>query len=229
MFLLIPLLLIYIALIRTLTYNWKWLLAKIVFKIFVVACLLLSSFYAKAQHNANIDTTNNAIQYTAFVPNCWISQFAILERWIAGMRPTVTARALAYIHIGAYEAVLTGMPNFRSNQDYISGMSLPKIPKSIENYNWNIVLNAYYAKADSLFLLGALPEWKATITTIKDSINKIYQPQVNAEIFANSEKWGKSIAEAIYRYAVTDKIAEIDRSNPYPRNYQISTENGFWK
>jgi hypothetical protein len=148
---------------------------KIMFvTLFCLVCLLqtvglfaqsISKKASKNLSNASIvkSKKTSTIQLDCNVPNAWIKQFAIIERWIAGMRPTVSARALAYIHIGAFEAVLPSMPNYISNQKYITGLSIPQLPKPVSQYNWNLVLNAYYAKSDSNFLLGALPEWKATI------------------------------------------------------------------
>lgn len=171
---------------------------------------------------------NIASNYSSEIANVWVNHFSILERWIAGMRPTVSARALAYISIGAYETVLPAMPNYVSNQTKISGLKLPKLSKPIESYNWNIALNAYYAKSDSNFLLGALPIWKESITHLKDSLNTIYKPTVSQKVYDNSVEWGLQVADAIYKYAVTDKIAETDRSMPYPEMFDIPKGKGYW-
>ncbi|HPI55066.1 MAG TPA: hypothetical protein PLU10_10260, partial [Chitinophagaceae bacterium] len=100
-------------------------------------------------------TKNLVSSQSNIVPACWVRQFALVERWIAGMRPTVSARAMTYIHMAAYETALPGMPDFVSNQTHIQGLEIPTLSYDPKRINWNIALNACYAKMDSVFLISA--------------------------------------------------------------------------
>jgi PAP2 superfamily len=178
--------------------------------------------------NSIVSKNNDVANYSNTVPNCWIKQFALIERWIAGMRPTVSARALSYIHLAAYETALPGMPNFISNQSKMEGLQIPKFTGNIKNYNWNIALNACYAKMDSAFLIGASLEHKATIAQLRDSLNKIYKTTVSQNVFDNSVAWGLSVANAVFEYSKTDEEGNMQRMKPYPKDYTIQTGAGLW-
>nr|MBP9055354.1 hypothetical protein [Saprospiraceae bacterium] len=96
---------------------------------FILCLLFLSSTFSEAhQQKSEERNTPDSLAYSSMVPNAWIQQFALIERWVAGMRPTVTSRALAYISIGAYEVALPSMKGYRSNQELIPGLKIPALP-----------------------------------------------------------------------------------------------------
>lgn len=177
----------------------------------------------------NKNEINDVKSLTSTVPNCWIKQFALIERWIGGMRPTASARALSYIHMAAYETALPGMKGYISNQEKIDGLLLPKFTGDVKKYNWNIALNACYAKIDSMFLINAGYRWNKTLTDLKDSLNKIYSVNISDEVFKNSTEWGLQIANAVWKYAITDIEANSQRMSPYPKNYILSADKGQWQ
>lgn len=197
----------------------------------VIILLLVLIFYKDSEARslmANESESCCVSQRSSLVPNLWTRQFASIERWVAGMRPTVTSRALAYIGIAAYEVALPSMVGYRSNAEFLPGLNIPKLPHSVSEYNWNIALNACYAKLDSVYLLGALPQQKATITHLKDSINSLYRPLVSESVFKNSVEWGLAVANEIWRYSSTDRVAEGERSVPYPNLYPSPDSIGQW-
>lgn len=194
---------------------------------FTILLLAVKDSGANPRNRSNSSEMTSAMK-SSFVPNLWIKKFAEIERWVAGMRPTVTSRSLAYISIGAYEVVLPSMNGYRSNQELIPGLKLPTLTSDKTQYNWNIALNTCYAKLDSVFLLGALPIYKAEITHLKDSINAILKPKVSQVVFDNSVAWGLAVANEIWRFASTDKVAESERSLPYPSLYNSPDSSGVW-
>lgn len=196
---------------------------------FILCLLFLSSTFSEAhQQKSEERNTPDSLAYSSMVPNAWIQQFALIERWVAGMRPTVTSRALAYISIGAYEVALPSMKGYRSNQELIPGLKIPALPLDVSQYDWNIALNACYAKLDSVFLLGALPKYKASITHLKDSIDSIFKPRVSGKVYQNSVSWGLAVANEIWRFSSTDRAAEAERSIPYPNLYPSPDSIGQW-
>jgi PAP2 superfamily len=171
---------------------------------------------------------NNAKEYSSTVPNCWIKEFAILERWVKAFRPTGAARALAYINMAAYETVLPSMPNFKSNQIKFKELQIPKIDKPIEMYNWNIALNECYAYLDSSFLFRAGVHCK-TIAPLKDSLSNIYKPTVSKVVFNNSKAWGNAVAKAVWAYAQTDIEGAKQADEGDFNNYVMPIGNGYWQ
>lgn len=195
-----------------------------------ILCFLFLSFNSAQarQLDYSQDTKFDSLPTASMVPIAWIKQFALIERWVAGMRPTVTSRALAYISIGAYEVALPSMEGYRSNQALIPGLKIPTLPLSPSEYDFNIALNACYAKLDSVFLLGALPKYKASITHLKDSIDAILKPRVTEKVYQNSVNWGLAVANEIWRFSSTDRAAEAERSIPYPNIYPSPDSIGQW-
>jgi PAP2 superfamily len=170
---------------------------------------------------------NTAATYNATVPNCWIKEFAILERWITVYRPTGAARALAYINMAAYETVLPAMPNFISNQAKCKGLKIPTLEKPIEQYNWNIALNECYAYLDSSFLYRA-GTYCSTIAPLKDSINNLYKPKIATEIYNNSVAWGNAVAKAVWAYSNTDVEGAKQADEGNNDKYAIQLGTGHW-
>ena len=73
----------------------------------------------------------------------WNEAFLQTERYAAGYRPGPAPRALAYMGLSAYEACITGMPNFNSVANLYPGLSIPAATE--EEYHWPTVVNASYA------------------------------------------------------------------------------------
>lgn len=172
---------------------------------------------------------NLVSQQSNMVAACWVRQFALIERWIAGMRPTVSARAMTYIHLAAYETALPGMPNFVSNQEHIQGLKIPPFVYDTKHINWNIALNACYAKMDSVFLISAGYKWNATITQLKDSLNTVLGKGVSDEDFKASVEWGLKVANTVWEYSKTDVAGNQQRMVPYPKNYICPSGQGHWQ
>lgn len=196
---------------------------------FLMCVLFFSAKFSVAhQPKTSQHSSSDSLVRSSMVPNIWTNHFALIERWVAGMRPTVTSRALAYISIGAYEVALPSMKGYRSNQELIPGLKIPALPKDKSQYDWNIALNVCYAKLDSVFLLGALPKYKASITQLKDSIDAILKPGVSSSVYQNSVSWGLAVANEIWRFSSTDRAAEAERSIPYPNLYPSPDSTGQW-
>lgn len=188
--------------------------------------------FSKGKDNSRIKQGANAnlvSSHQSIVPRCWINQFALIERWIAGMRPTVTSRALTYIHLAAYETALPGMPNFISNQTKMPGLKISEFKGAIEKVNWDIALNACYAKMDSVFLISAGYVRNATLTRLKDSLNGILKPQVTEDVFNQSVDWGLQVANAVWEYAKSDVEGRIQTMKSYPKEYKLTEGEGKWK
>lgn len=197
----------------------------------MLLCILQLFYNGTKAQSANQNTQNTEYLKTTeatMVPNCWIRQFAIIERWVAGMRPTVSARALAYIHMAAYETFLPAMSGMVSNAAKLEGLNLPPFEGKVADCNWNIALNACYAKMDSLFLIGAGPTWNASITRLKDSLNKVCGIQLSPTVFNKSVAWGLAVARAVWKYAETDIQGKEQTMKPYPKDYVVETGVGKW-
>ena len=83
----------------------------------------------------------------------WTELLLELERYAAGMRPNASARALAYIHLAAYETVVPGMEGYSSATERLNGVNIrgEEMPDQV---HWELALNACYADVLDHFLLN---------------------------------------------------------------------------
>ncbi|MBT8190058.1 MAG: hypothetical protein KJO29_06485, partial [Bacteroidia bacterium] len=136
----------------------------------------------------------------------WMSLFLELDRYAYGMRPNATARALAYINMGAYETALPGMPDFVSNDRLIQGLRIDRRVNN-RNLNYELALNAAYADLFDHFILNLPSAEESKIAQLEDQIfNELSQNISNRDI-DESLSWGTSVASQIIAYSQTDQAA----------------------
>ena len=74
----------------------------------------------------------------------WNDLWLELDRYTFGMRPNATARALAYIHLAAYETVVEDMTDFTSNTFRLQNLVIDTSQRA-NTIDLNIALNTCYA------------------------------------------------------------------------------------
>ncbi|HNM27944.1 MAG TPA: hypothetical protein PKL15_21025, partial [Saprospiraceae bacterium] len=117
----------------------------------------------------------------------WNSLFLDLERYAAGYRPGPAPRALAYLGFSAYEACVSGMPEYQSLASRYVGLSLPQVQQEAE-YHWPTVVNASYAYLMGKFFKNAAPDRFALIATLENANNLVYKTEISEEVFQRSQK-----------------------------------------
>ena len=72
-----------------------------------------------------------------------------VERHAEGYAPCPAANALGYIGLANYEAVVAGMPDFKSIAPLYTGLQIPQVLENQE-YHWPSVINEvnYYFISD---------------------------------------------------------------------------------
>jgi len=157
----------------------------------------------------------------------WTDLFLKLDRYATGMRPTSTARSLAYIHLAAYETVVPGMRDFVSNDERLQGLTI-RNNGNPRNIDWEIALNATYADVLDHFMLNISDELRQEITTLEKTLEENYANQVSNRTLNDSKRWGKSIAEQIIEFAQTDFEGEQQIHEAQPLSYEPPTGDGYW-
>ena len=79
-----------------------------------------------ACHNTETTTTTLVKEFDYKVAHDWNELFLQVECYAAGYRPGPAPRALAYMGLSAYEACITGMPDYNSVASLYSGLSIPQ-------------------------------------------------------------------------------------------------------
>ena len=85
----------------------------------------------------------------------WMEEYLKVDKNLPGFRPNPTCRALAYIHMGGYETVVPGMEKYRSLSNVVDGFPAISLRYRTDQIDWNIALNAYYARTFKFFLYGS--------------------------------------------------------------------------
>ncbi len=194
---------------------------------FLMAGLLVTACKDKPQDAA--PEQNLVSKYDYKVARDWNSLFLELERYAPGYRPGPAPRALGYLGFSAYEACVSGMPEYQSLANLYSGLSVPQVQDGAE-YHWPTVVNASYAYLVAKFFPNASPDRFAKIATLENANNAQYQSQVSAEVFQRSQNHGRAVAAAIWEWSKTDAVGHDAYLDPFG-NYVWQDHfdgNGDW-
>jgi hypothetical protein len=173
--------------------------------------------------------TNLVSSYTNDVVYDWNELFLQVERYAAGYRPGPAPRALAYMGISAYEACISGMPEFNSIAGQF-GITVPKADANLE-YHWPTVINASNAKLMREFFYTASADNKAKIDQMQAKYDAIAQSEVSAEVFERSRLFGDAVATAVWNYSTTDAVGHNHFLDPFQGyNWEDHFDSdGDWK
>ena len=143
---------------------------------------------------------------------------SVPQRWIgvlydATMRenvtPTAAARGYAYASVALYQAVLGGMPGYRSLDGQLTGLaSVPKAQPA-QRYDWPVAANAALAAVGARLFPNPLEITANEITSLAETIRAERAAAVDAGVVARSVAHGQAVGTAIMDWAATDGLAEI--------------------
>lgn len=196
--------------------------------------LLLSLFLLGALTIVGCVSDNDEVktvkEYDYKVIHGWNELFLDIERYAAGYRPGPAPRALAYMGLSAYEACISGMPEYQSLAPLYKGLTIPQVSAGLE-YHWPTVINASYAHLMPLFFGNATSAQVEKIksqATINDNNAK---STIAADVFERSKKHGEAVAAAIWAYAITDPIGHDHYKDPFQKyDWQAAfKKDGDWK
>lgn len=157
----------------------------------------------------------------------WMNLFLELERYADGMRPNVSARAIAYINLAAYETAVPGMSEYKSCDGKISNFNL-RTSLDKDNIDFNIALNACFAKVLDHFIVNIPDNLRSNISDLESQNETVFNVDLSSNDLQESIEWGESIAEAVIDYSQTDTRAEEQALDPQPTSYVPPTGEGFW-
>jgi hypothetical protein len=159
----------------------------------------------------------------------WLKLSVELTSETPGYTAPIATRTFAYLGIGIYETVVLGIEGQPSLQGKIQGLqpqSLPVIYEGGQVY-WTVAVSECMNSLFKKFYRNAPP---AGLKKIQDlyMAQKAYLPDnADQEVIAKSSQFGLMMAEAIYKYSVTDGQEEAFLNN-YPTNYSAPKGQGLW-
>jgi hypothetical protein len=180
--------------------NRKILLFASLLLLFVGAFLISCN----EEDDNNTTTENLVANYNAEAQLRWNKMFLEIERYGAGYRPGPAPRALGLMGLAAYEACITGMPNYNSLESRFDGMNLPNAETGVE-YHWPTVVHAVYtvmmkdffdpaANPGSNFPSSVISSWNALVTELNDK----YLAEAGSDVFNRSKAYGESVGNAMW-------------------------------
>jgi hypothetical protein len=143
--------------------------------------------------------------YSSDVALQWMDMQLELMRtsspFIGGLPPS---RPFAYTGIALYEAVLPGMPTYRSLCGQLTDM--PAMPKTVPGiaYHWPACANAVLAAMNRNFFPNTSDANKASINVLEEKLNAIYKTEAANEVIQRSVKFGREVAQLIFDWSKTD-------------------------
>jgi hypothetical protein len=115
--------------------------------------------------------------YDYKIMNTWNEAFLKIERYAEGYRPGPAPRGIAYLGLAAYEACVSGMPEYKSFSGQWPGFEVPAADPNLE-YNWPLVVNESYHYLLPLFFSQATQQELDKIDQIYNSNLKLLQGQI---------------------------------------------------
>ena len=189
---------------------------KFLFLPFLCGLLLLSLFIASCgKDDDNPVQTKSVAQYSAEASLKWNKVFLEVERYAGGYRPGPAPRSLALMGLAAYEACITGMPDYNSMESRYAGLSIPDVDPQAE-YHWPTVINAVYANMMPKFFVNVPDAEKNKITALATELNTKYQTEAGSqEVFDRSKAYGESVGEAMWAWSTTDSYGHDAYKDPF--------------
>ncbi len=157
----------------------------------------------------------------------WNQVWLQLDQNALGMRPNVTARALAYIHLAGFETVVHTLENYSSNEIRFRDLQINQ-GRRAENININIALNSCYAEVYDHFMVNLQNGVGSQINSLKASLDAQLRDGISSRIIEDSQEWGKYIAERVIQFSKSDREAERQILEPQPLSYEPEVSDGYW-
>lgn len=196
--------------------------SKYLVTIVVISLMMSNTSFAKDFDNESVKEENAKAAIE------WGQMTVRIMKGTPNGSPTYGSRAVGYMGLTMYEAIVSGSTKNKSLEGQLNGLAnLPKIEKS-KKYNWVLSLNAGQS-----YMLKQLYEHtnaanKASIDSLE---NAIYQSQVSTtpqEIRDRSVKYGQAVAQAIFEWSKTDGGYQGYKRN-FDSTYQLPVGQGLWK
>lgn len=194
----------------------------------IIACLLTTLFVACREEENVVPTGQLTANYTRDVVSEWNTLLLDVDRFTPGYLPPVSARTFAYIGLAAYEIAVPGMPDYKSLRTHYPDLALP-LPDQNVTYHYPAALNSAYATLIGHFYPTAPAAQLSKVIQLQSQLAQQYQAEVSASVYQASVQWGKSIADAVYAWSVSDPSGHEGYLHNTDPNYIPPSGPGKWQ
>ena len=183
------------------------------FMVFLSACGMMLISCQKEKENASANQSKGHLKQTKTFSAEVAQKWQDLQLRFLRLPTTVNPygrhghRFFAYCGIALYESVVPGMPAYQSLDDQL--IDMPDMPSTEpgEAYHWPTCANAALAYMNKHFFTTANTSAAniASMDSLENALDAEYQSALNStETFERSKNFGRTVAERIYAWSVTD-------------------------
>jgi len=164
----------------------------------------------------------------AAVPTAWFGLSLPLVRSAGGFSPPVAARAFAYAGLTLYEAVVPGMPGYRSLGAVFDDLDGLPAAGSARGCDWELAANAALASIlRGLVPTAGLAELHA-LTMLEARFERDLGQRLSPGVFDRSVRRGREVADAIFAWSKGDGGHEGYLRNFPPYTPPVGPGPGLW-
>jgi PAP2 superfamily len=199
-------------------------------KIYVWA--LFVALFASLQSCRDKEDTaaSDVASYDSNVLMFWNDMYLKLDQVAGGYRPGASARTAGLINYAVYEALVPGMPKYKSLASFYPELKLPAQPSSDAQIHWGIVVNSVQKYMNERLFFKVANSHMGVYSNIQSLYNSelnILSEGVSADVIERSKLWGEDVARAVYDWSKTDAYGHDTPINDV--NYLPPVFAGSWK
>lgn len=158
----------------------------------------------------------------------WYKLALELVRHTATYTPPVASRTLAYLGIGAFEALASGDAGLRSLVGQLHGLTALPARAPGQAYDTAVILNVVMDVLVHDLFSNTGPTGQHAMETLTGRLTQQSAAGVDAAVVKASRSYGTALAKAVLDWSRTDGGAVIDNMG-FPRSYTLNPAPGHWK
>jgi hypothetical protein len=165
--------------------------------------------------------------YDGGIATAWFDLILELTRQGPGFTPPVASRAFGYAGVTLYEALVPGMPGYRSLAGQLNDLPVLS-PTADANYHWPLVANSALASISRRLFAGAGGPARTAVDALELNIYNRYETAATPAIRRRSVERGRMVAATIFEWSKHDGGHEGYMFN-FPVRYQPPAGEGLWR
>src|SRR5690606_18475811 len=143
----------------------------------------------------------DATSYDHAVATAWLDLMTELVRQAPGFTPPVASRAMGYAGVTLYEAIVPGMPGYRSLVGQLDGLTwLPAVQEGAP-YHWPLVANSALASINRRLFAHGGAAVRGSIDGLEETIRTRYETTVPLDVIRRSTQRGRAVAATVFAWS----------------------------
>src|SRR5688572_2684089 len=177
--------------------------------------LLVTLFTPGCKEDDPIVSQKLVADYPAEATLRWNKMFLEIERYASGYRPGPAPRSLGHMGLAAYEACVTGMPDYNSLETKFDGLNIPNAQEGVE-YHWPTVVHSVYTTMMPKFFTQEPPtSVRASWNALVNELNVKYAGETTPEVYDRSIAYGAAVGTAVWDWSTSDPYGHEAYKNPF--------------